>query len=207
MHDQDAVAHAQNLLQLRADQEHGLALRRHAADPLVDLVPGPDIDSPGRFVAEHDPRAAFEPLGDHDLLLIAARQGGHPLAGSSEPDVELLPPSGEGAPLATAIDHASKATEAIQVGKREVGPRALCQHQAVASAILRQQADTAGDRLARRPRVEPPAVEPDLAAVARCGAEDQARDLAAAGAHQPREPQDLAAADAEGHVADTVSCR
>ena len=119
----------------------------------------------------------------------------------------MLPPPGEGACLAPAIDHASQAAEAVQVGQREVGPRALRQHQAVAPPILRQQADAGRDRPAGRPGVEPPAVEPHLAGLPRRGAEDDARDLAAARAHQAREPQDLAAADAEGHVADPASGR
>ena len=47
-----------------------------------------------------------------------------------------------------------------------------------------------------------PAVDEDLAAVDRIGAEDGARDLGAAGAHQAGEAEDLALAQREADVAD-----
>ena len=40
----------------------------------VDLVLRRDVDAARRLVEEEDRRAGHQPLGDHDLLLVAARE-------------------------------------------------------------------------------------------------------------------------------------
>ena len=44
------------------------------AQPRVDFALGADIDAARRLVEQQQPRIAEDLLGQHDLLLIAARQ-------------------------------------------------------------------------------------------------------------------------------------
>src|SRR5581483_4651270 len=71
-HHQDAVAHAHQLLDLRGDQKYAGSVGGELVDDLVDLVFGANVDAAGRLVQDDDARLAQKPLGDDDLLLIAA---------------------------------------------------------------------------------------------------------------------------------------
>ena len=73
-HDQDAVAHPDQLLDLRGDHQDAGAFGGQAVDDLVDLVLGADVDAARRLVEDEQARAAQQPLADHDLLLVAARE-------------------------------------------------------------------------------------------------------------------------------------
>ena len=73
-HDQDAVAHADQLLDLRGDHQDAGAVGGEPVDDLVDLVLGADVDAAGRLVEDEQARAAQQPLADHHLLLVAAGQ-------------------------------------------------------------------------------------------------------------------------------------
>src|SRR6478609_4326812 len=73
-HDQDAVAHADQLLDFRRDHQDAGAARGERVDDLVDLALGADIDAPRRLVEDEDARRTHQPFADDDLLLIAARQ-------------------------------------------------------------------------------------------------------------------------------------
>ncbi|CAI7638077.1 unnamed protein product, partial [Penicillium discolor] len=77
VHDEDAVAHADDLRQLARDHEHGLPLCRQLAHELVDGVLGAHVDPPRRLVEEHDLRLGEQPLRQHHLLLVAAGQEAH----------------------------------------------------------------------------------------------------------------------------------
>jgi hypothetical protein len=68
-------------------------------------------------------------------------------------------------------------------------------------AILRQEADAGGDRVARRVDHDDLAVDSNLARLAAICAEEEAGGLGAAGADQPGDRENLAAADLERHVA------
>ena len=73
-HDHDAVGHADQLLDLGGDEQHGRALGDQLVDDLVDLVLGADVDAARRLVEDEDRRSAQQPFGDHHLLLVAARK-------------------------------------------------------------------------------------------------------------------------------------
>ena len=62
--------------QLARDQEDARARRRELVDERVDLRLGADVDAAGRLVEDQDAAARRQPLGEHDLLLVAARQAG-----------------------------------------------------------------------------------------------------------------------------------
>src|SRR3954453_2180626 len=73
-HHQDAVTQRKQLLGLTGDDEHALAAGREAVDDLVDVGAGPDIDPFGGLVEHHEVGIGFQPLGHHNLLLVAAAE-------------------------------------------------------------------------------------------------------------------------------------
>ena len=48
-----------------------------APDQLVDLAAGADVDAAGGLVEQQHPAVAQQPPGEHDLLLVAARERAH----------------------------------------------------------------------------------------------------------------------------------
>ena len=54
-------------------------------EQVVHLGLGADVDAAGRLVDQQHPRAGGEPLGQHDLLLVAAGQGGDRVAEGVRP--------------------------------------------------------------------------------------------------------------------------
>ena len=58
-----------------AEQDDGLALRRHLLERDIDLALGLDVDASSGVVQQKDGRLERKPLGHGDLLLVAAGQG------------------------------------------------------------------------------------------------------------------------------------
>ena len=75
-HDQDPVAHGEDLGQVGADQDDRDAFLGELVDDLVDLGLGPDVDPARGLVEDEHARMRVQPLAQHDLLLVAARQRG-----------------------------------------------------------------------------------------------------------------------------------
>ena len=69
--DKDAVAHAEDLGQFGTDHQHGLAVIGKLMDELVDFKLCAHVDAACGFVKNHHVGIALEPLGKHDLLLVA----------------------------------------------------------------------------------------------------------------------------------------
>ena len=64
---------------LLADQQDREPLARKVRDRPVDVGLRPDVDAVRRLVEDEDARLGGEPLGEHDLLLVAAGQAAHRL--------------------------------------------------------------------------------------------------------------------------------
>ena len=77
--DHDAVADAEQLGQVGGDDDDALALRRQLPEQRVDFVLGADVDAARRLVEDQHLGLAEEPLGEDDLLLVAAGEIAHPL--------------------------------------------------------------------------------------------------------------------------------
>ena len=180
--------------------KHRLALGGQAVDQQVDFVLCADVDAARRFVKDHDFRVALQPLGQHDLLLVASRQGGGGLVAAGQLDLQLVDIAVKGGGLAPAAEEAPQG-EAVHVGQAEVLLDAAAQDQPLRLAVLGQQADPGGDRVPRVADAQGPAVQRDRAAVAAVRAENQPGRLGSAGADQARQRQDFAAAHLERHVA------
>ena len=77
-HDADAVAHRQQLVVVRGDQDHALARGGQPVDQAVDGDAGADVDALRRLVEDEEVGIGEEPAGDDDLLLVAAGQDSRP---------------------------------------------------------------------------------------------------------------------------------
>ena len=89
-HHEDAVAHAEDLRQLRGDEQDRQALSGEVRDRAVHIGLGADVDAVRRLVEDQDPRLRCEPLREHDLLLVAAGEASHHLRGRVRLDAQLL---------------------------------------------------------------------------------------------------------------------
>ena len=74
LHDQDAVAHTDELHDLLGDDEDRLVLVAHLGQQLVDVGLDADVDTTGRGVEQQDVGLLAQPAGQNDLLLVTAGQ-------------------------------------------------------------------------------------------------------------------------------------
>ncbi len=104
--DEDPVGETEHLLDLAGDDHDGDAAVGERPDELVDLGAGADVDAAGGLVEDQHPAVAEQPAGEHDLLLVAARQGadgaGHAVGAYVEARGEL----GGAAPLLAPVEEA-----------------------------------------------------------------------------------------------------
>ena len=70
-----------------------MPLVRQRADQLVDLLLGADVEAAGRVVEDHDARPRVQPLGEHHLLLVAAREVEAERVDARRADAQLARPS------------------------------------------------------------------------------------------------------------------
>ena len=75
VHDQDAVRERQDLVELDRDQEDRLAGVAEGHQPAVDELDGADVHAARRLADQQQIRVPVELPREHDLLLVAAREG------------------------------------------------------------------------------------------------------------------------------------
>ena len=169
------------------------------AHQVVDLALRADVDAARRLVEDDHPRPHRQPFGEHDLLLVAARQGA---------DRRRRP---TGALMASARALRLRVACLAARGRRgrrwhsARGPAARCcsrdrivQDEPGALAVLRDEVDAAGRwRRAANETIDRPCRRADRAAERRVDAEDRAGELGAAGADEAGEAEDFAAAQRE----------
>ena len=163
-----------------------------------DLGLGADVDAPCRLVEQQHPRLGQEALGDHDLLLVAARERGDGRIGAGDPDGQVRgsSPRRPSAPCRRASQN--RVEVAMQARQHHVVRHATAW--APGASDLRSSGTStmpASMRSATLVDRNGAPVEPDLAGRLRPGAREHLHQLRAAGAHQPVEPQDLAGPDLE----------
>ena len=79
MHHRDTVADSEHLLHYGGDDYVGLSRRCQLIDQRIDLPLCANVDAPCRFIQNHDLRVGHQPLGQDDLLLVAAAEKAHTL--------------------------------------------------------------------------------------------------------------------------------
>ena len=199
--DEDPVGHREDLGQVARDEDDPETRRGQLGDDPVDLDLGPDVDAAGRFVEDEQARLRRQPLGEDDLLLVAARQRADHLLDAGHLDVELVGVVARDLALPCRV-HEEPREEPRQdrqghvLGDREIEDEALL------VAVLGQVGDAGVHRGRRAGEADRRPVQPDLAGVALVDAEQDPRDLRPAGADEPGQPDDLAVSDVERHVAE-----
>src|SRR5690606_36985820 len=99
---------ADDLEQLRGDDDARLTLSGQPADQPVHLLFGTDIDPPGRLVKDDHLRRYLQMFGQRELLLVAAAERAHGHEAMRRPDFKgfYRPLEGTGLPL--AVDKPSR---------------------------------------------------------------------------------------------------
>src|SRR5690606_1911804 len=166
---------------------------------LVDGPLGPDVDAAGGLVHDDDAGVGDEPLGQDDLLLVAAGQEADLVAAAAGGELEggedLGDPAGPARGLTgdDGIEH-----------EAGVGGDGLVEGQALGLAVLGDEGQARAHGVARGARVHTLAVDVHLAAAEALDAEEAVGDLGAPAALEAGEGDDLPRADLEADVADHV---
>ena len=90
MHDQNAIGHAQHLRQVRRDQHDADARCTSSSTRRWTSRLGPHVDALGGLVEDQHGGLRGEPLAQHDLLLVAAREVAGRQLGRRRPDLHRL---------------------------------------------------------------------------------------------------------------------
>ena len=142
---------------------------------------------------------AAQPLGQHDLLLVAAGQPGHRVDQAPVLEVEPDRPVGRERPLGRGPDQARLAQPAER-RERHVLLHRHVHDQALLPPVLGDEADPRGHRAGRRGPPQLAAAHHDPARVVAVDAEHGPGHLAAARPDQPGQGDDLARPDVQRDV-------
>ena len=199
MHDDDTVAHAEDLRHFGGDHDNAHALIGQLAHQLVDLALRADVDAARRLIEDQNLRVGRQPFADDDLLLVAAGEVQDLLLRTGRLDVELLDIGLGDLVFLLAAEDAALHLHG-QARQRGVFPDGHIEDQAKQLPVFGDQAETCADGVGRRVLFQLFAVDDDLAAVQRVDAKDRAHDLAAARADQPGKAEDLTAVERKADV-------
>ena len=180
-----------------------VARREHHRHPVggerpheaVDLGLGADVDAARRLVEQQHARARAQPLREHDLLLVAARELPRALVRARGADGQPLALLLERRALARGRQPAARRDRG-EVGERRVGPHREQEHEALGLALLGHEDEPGADRVAHR-RADRAVAYAHLAGRAAVHAGERAQQPAAARAEQAGDRDDLALADLE----------
>ena len=206
VHDEDPVGHAEHLGELRRDHQDRDAAPREVGEESVHLGLGAHVDAAGGLVDDEELRLGREPLGEHDLLLVAAREGRDRVLLRARLHLEALRPLRGGGAFAGAVDEAEPGQRVPQRQRRVAGDREV-HDEPLLAPVLGHEADAGVDGGLRIPRTQRSAEQLDAAPVVAVDAEHGPRDLGAAGADESGEGDDLAGAHLEVDVAEHARAR
>ena len=191
VHHRDAVGNADHLLHVARDHQDRHARVRQRPHHVVDLLLGAHVDAARRLVEDDGARLHGQPLRQHHLLLVAARERDdrrlHPRPADAEPPPLLL-----GQRRLRLAPDEPRPGEAAKLRQRDILGDRKVEHHPAALTVLRHQIDPLRDRLAGRAHAHRLPVEPDRAGNERIDPEHRPRELGPPRADQPGEPEDLA---------------
>src|SRR3954469_13876299 len=159
-HHQHPVGQAEHLRDLAGDHDHGHAAVGQRPDQGVDLRAGADVDSPGGLVEQQHPAVAQQPAGEHDLLLVAAREGSHQAGDPVGSYVEAGGQLGGTAPFFSPVQE-PQPREPSHRRHRDVAIDGSAEAHPLALALVRPQADTGPHRGRDRAPPQPLPVDGD----------------------------------------------
>ncbi len=196
-HDGDGVADAEKLGQVGADEEDGLAVAGGLADAAVDGGLGSDVDAAGGLVEEEDGGLVVEEAAEGDLLLVAAAEVSDGGVGAGGLDLHgVHPEAGRG--TGAAMKEPAEPREGAEAGGEEVFGDAAVEEEALALAVLAEEAHAASEALGRGLAAVGGTVPCDGAVEEVVEAEEGAEGFGAAGSDEPGDAEDFAGAQGEG---------
>src|SRR5471030_2016894 len=204
----DAVAHAKQLGHFRRNHQNAFALARQLVDDGVDLVFGPDIDTSRGFIENQQTRLRKQPLAQHDLLLIAAREIDHPLLDARTADAQRFAILLRNFCLGVFIDH-TEIGHFGEVGERHVLADFLLEDKAIPFAILGHIGNAMFDGAADGRYINCLAVDQHLSADPPTirAPEDTHGQFGAARSHEPRDADHFALAYFQVDALDDLALR
>ena len=178
------------------------------ADEAIELVLGADVDAAGRIEQQQDSALGEQPLGDRDLLLVAARERADPRPQCAAIHVDPLENRLDRRRLADAVDErpAGKSIDDRQGGVVLAAER---QRQRLGLAVLRDEADAdiGAHRVRRRGDDDRLAVDAQASRRQVGHAETGEKQIELAHALQAGDAEDFAGAQAERGVAELAGGR
>ena len=149
----DPVAKANQLRHFARSDQHAQSLFRQVADARVNLAFGADVDAARRFVEQQQSRLGQNFLGEHDLLLISARQRRRPRDPAAAAARRMLITPCARASVSRARDIKKPGETRLSTTGRDCGRRVSTQHQAAAAPVVGDEGQAArarrGDRAER----------------------------------------------------------
>ncbi len=170
-------------------------LAARSDDQLVDVALRPDVDAAGRLVGDEHRGVGEQGPREHELLLVAARQGGRAWSRGRRRRRPCAAPPWPGSIPCPRRTNPNRPSDA-QAGEADVLADGPAQHQAVVLARLGDHRDVGTQRPEWRAG-EAGGAGRHLAGGGRRGAEDRPGELGSAGADEAREGHDLAGPDLE----------
>ena len=204
--DDHPIAHADQFRQLRRDQDDREALSRKLRDHRVDLGLALHVDALRRLVEDEQAGVRRQPFGQHDLLLVAARQGLHRLVEAAELETQAAQMRFHERQLAAPHDEPRHRRPADH-RQRGIGQDGKVQDEALAEPILRKIGDAGFHRRRRIGKGDRLAGNLDAPGTRLVDAEEDAGDLGPPAADETGEAQDLAGADLERDALKRVIAR
>ena len=198
-HDQDTVAHSEDLRQLTGDHQDAQALLRQLADQAVDLGLRTHVHPARGLVHDEQLWLSRQPLADNDLLLVAARELAHYLLAARCADAQLLDGLEGQLAFRGAIDEPG-AHQASQHGHGDVLPDLHLANQTLRAPIFRDIRDAHLHGLRWTLDLDGLALQQDGARVRGQDAEHDLCELAPPGTHQTCKAHDLTGAYLEADI-------
>ena len=203
--DEDAIGEADELGQFgRAEQDRSAAVGELADEP-VDLALGTDVDAARRIVEQEHRRRDLEPLADDDLLLVAAGQLPDDLPRSIGPDPQPVDLAASRSAHRPAVKPRPPGRQRSDGHLGDVRRDARLEHQALAAAVGRDEADPRRAAAVGESGRAPSIGERDLAGTRPSRAEEHAEQRRDARALETGQADDLARARLEGDRAQLVA--
>lgn len=197
MHDGDPIAHADHFLHVAGDHQDGHSGVGQVAQHPIDLALGTDVDATCRLVANEHARVHRQPLGQHDLLLVATRQRPRVDLHARRTDRQFLFLIFGNLERLGFLDEPPGGT-LRKIGQQDVFADRLVEQQAATLAVFRHQEDTALDGITRRRELDLLATERERTCDQLVDAGQGAREFSAARADQSGHAQDLPAPQGQG---------
>ena len=165
-HNENGVAESDRLLQSVRGQNDREALAGQAADELVNLLLGADVEASGWVIENENSGLGVQPFREDDLLLIAAGKVEAQGVDVRRADFEPGDPVRRNASLLPRVDQ-TEAREAGEVGQSDVGRNRQEENEPLDAPFARDVADAEIDGVGRR--FEPHLAVDDFEICRRCG--------------------------------------